>query len=92
MQPEQAAGGAGQAGVAGTFRQAGGDFLALCGAALEHEAERWRGGGGEAGVREDQGRTFFFAKKKQKTFICLVRDSTDKSFLVLFFKEELLRA
>jgi hypothetical protein len=29
-------------------------------------------------------------KKKQKTFIYGVRDGTDKSFLVLFFKKELL--
>jgi len=30
----------------------------------------------------------FFEKKDQKTFIRLVRDSTDKSFLLLFFKKE----
>jgi len=38
---------------------------------------------------------FFFEKKNQKTFDCLVRDqrskrATSKSFLVLFFKKELL--
>jgi hypothetical protein len=39
---------------------------------------------------------FFFEKKKQKTFACLDRgyasrlELTDKSFLVLFFKKELL--
>ena len=33
---------------------------------------------------------FFFEKKKQKTFIQLIRDSTEKSFLVLFFKKGLL--
>ncbi len=36
-----------------------------------------------------EGKAFFFGKKKQKTFVCLVRDSIDKSFLVLFFKKEL---
>jgi len=39
---------------------------------------------------------FFFEKKNQKTFICLARrerpgrEATIKSFLVLFFKKELL--
>jgi hypothetical protein len=39
-------------------------------------------------------KAFFFEKKKQKTFINLIRSSTakecfsDKSFLVLFFKKE----
>jgi hypothetical protein len=37
-----------------------------------------------------QGKAFFFAKKKQKTFVGAVADSMDKSFLVLFFKKELL--
>jgi hypothetical protein len=31
---------------------------------------------------------FFFEKKNQKTFIHEVRDSTDKSFLFLFYKKE----
>jgi cob(I)alamin adenosyltransferase len=35
-------------------------------------------------------KAFFFEKKKQKTFIKAVADSTDKSFLVLFFKKGLL--
>jgi hypothetical protein len=42
-----------------------------------------------------QGRMFFFEKKNQKTFMSAVaalsgkvRDSTDKSFLLLFFKKE----
>jgi hypothetical protein len=40
-----------------------------------------------------QGRkAFFFEKKKQKTFVHEVRDSTEKSFLVLFFKKELFLA
>ena len=33
---------------------------------------------------------FFFEKKNQKTFASLQRDSTNKSFLVLFFKKGLL--
>jgi hypothetical protein len=33
---------------------------------------------------------FFFEKKKQKTFTILPSAPTDKSFLVLFFKKELL--
>jgi len=47
---------------------------------------------------EDEGKRFFFEKKKQKTFIPLpspstrhvsaTRNRTDKSFLVLFFKKE----
>jgi mono/diheme cytochrome c family protein len=36
-----------------------------------------------------EGKAFFFEKKKQKTFVRSVRDSMDKSFLVLFFKKEL---
>jgi adenosylcobinamide amidohydrolase len=32
----------------------------------------------------------FLKKKKQKTFVSAVAVSTDKSFLVLFFKKELL--
>jgi hypothetical protein len=51
-------------------------------------------------TRHKEGRIFFFEKKKQKTFahaagISLnaeapVLAETDKSFLVLFFKKELL--
>jgi hypothetical protein len=47
---------------------------------------------------EDEGKRFFFEKKKQKTFIPspspstrhvgATRNRTDKSFLVLFFKKE----
>jgi hypothetical protein len=44
-----------------------------------------------------QGKAFFFEKKKQKAFVCAVADlagkvrvSTNKSFLVLFCKKELL--
>ena len=37
-----------------------------------------------------EGKAFFFEKKKQKTFIESLRDSTGKSFLVLFSKKELL--
>jgi hypothetical protein len=33
---------------------------------------------------------FFFEKKNQKTFTHGVRDSMDKSFLLLFFKKEVL--
>jgi hypothetical protein len=47
-----------------------------------------RGGGDARGVRE--GKVFFFEKKKQKTFVSAGADSMDKSFLVLFFKKELL--
>jgi hypothetical protein len=43
------------------------------------------------GASEREGRkAFFFEKKKQKTSVHGVRASTDKSFLVLFFKKELL--
>jgi hypothetical protein len=35
-----------------------------------------------------EGKAFFFEKKKQKTCVYLVRDSTEKSFLLLFFKKE----
>ncbi len=31
---------------------------------------------------------FFFEKKNQKTFVHWIRDSTEKSFLLLFFKKE----
>ena len=37
-----------------------------------------------------ESKAFFFEKKKQKTFFTAVADPTDKSFLVLFFKKELL--
>jgi hypothetical protein len=51
-----------------------------------------RGGGDARGVRE--GKVFFFEEKKQKTFVIdpskMGADSMDKSFLVLFFKKELL--
>jgi hypothetical protein len=46
--------------------------------------------------RKGLGKAFFFEKKKQKTFIYLGRDvggmsgQREKSFLVLFFKKELL--
>jgi len=43
----------------------------------------------------DKGKAFFFEKKKQKTFILWAHDPLhdtlkSKSFLVLFFKKELL--
>jgi hypothetical protein len=51
-------------------------------------------------MSEAEGRFFFFEKKKQKTFAHASGDeftqesrmlpATDKSFLVLFFKKELL--
>jgi len=52
--------------------------------------------GGVAQQRDgDKGRMFFFEKKNQKTFIALSwtrrqRAQTRQSFLVLFFKKELL--
>jgi hypothetical protein len=49
-------------------------------------------------ARQAQRKQFFFEKKNQKTFACLVNDKAmvvmrlrNKSFLVLFFKKELLR-
>jgi hypothetical protein len=35
-------------------------------------------------------KVFFFEKKKQKTFVRAVANLMEKSFLVLFFKKELL--
>jgi hypothetical protein len=35
-------------------------------------------------------KVFFFEKKKQKTFDYLAPSSTEKSFLLLFFKKEVL--
>jgi hypothetical protein len=37
---------------------------------------------------EAESKQSFFEKKDQKTFVCLVRDSAGKSFLLLFFKKE----
>jgi hypothetical protein len=37
-----------------------------------------------------ESKAFFFEKKKQKTFVSAVADLMGKSFLVLFFKKELL--
>jgi hypothetical protein len=57
------------------------------------------GGGAMVGLKEEKvkKKQFFFEKKNQKTFVCLglhlshrARKQTSKSFLVLFFKKELL--
>jgi hypothetical protein len=55
----------------------------------------WRLGRG-CGWRKGKSKVFFFEKKKQKTFVILEmtyrqRQQRDKSFLVLFFKKELLQ-
>jgi hypothetical protein len=47
----------------------------------------WREG---VSARKVERKYFFFEKKKQKTFAHGPRVPTDKSFLVLFFKKELL--
>jgi hypothetical protein len=48
---------------------------------------RQRAGRLAARFNSKQEQDFFFEKKKQKTFVHLVRDSAAKSFLVLFFKK-----
>jgi hypothetical protein len=48
------------------------------------------GGTGFGGVAVLGRKQFFFEKKNQKTFAHEVRDSTDKSFLLLFSKKEVL--
>ena len=76
-----------------------GDFLAAGrrGAASMRRSSGAAVGGGECpgSTGRSRQRRFFFAKKKQKTFICLRPDEAGqlgKSFLRSFFKKEHLRA
>jgi hypothetical protein len=100
--------------VADCAVRCGGAWSGLCSGAVAARGAAWRDdeiavwavfGGGDLGgldlaaVRKGR-KQFFFEKKNQKTFFCLVPyrtgsvirwlAATDKSFLVLFFKKELL--